>query len=367
MKRLHALPAIAALIGVTAVGCQSISPLKTGLAPSGLAMAEQDASGRIVVRIKWPQSVQAMPTSTQAIVLKTYRKGLLVNTETLVRGEGTAIGSKTLRLPADTGYFMEAMAYAESTPGENSIPVAMGSSGTFAIGSNTVTSVPISLGALGPQANHGGLSIGGAGLMIPLTASYLRTLNELSDADSIEVWFGNAKSPEVKPDVTDKTKRLFWAKVPTGVSGSQGLKVKVNGVMTPTIANFTILDKLSTALKDYSVDANSHLTMSTFVYGYSQNNSYTTGQIPYPALAWKSSNPSVAFVAQDGKVYGLKAGQATITAYSGSLSTSFNVTVNARQGSADLEVGVPSSGAGSATMPIELPAYGGTGSGTVQH
>lgn len=377
MKRIYTVPAFAALLGLTAAGCQSVAPLSPRLDSVPLVASEQLTHGRVSIRVVWPQAVQALPTHTRAIVVKTYRKGQLVSTETIVRENGQSIGSTVLRLPAGDGYVMEALAYAVETPADHHAPIAMGSSAIFSVETNRVTQVPLALkadnriydGDIEDPDDDWSWDYLGPGQWLPV---YVEIDTEVppSKSDRVDVYFGDVKSPEVRRATVDSYGAYYWAMVPKGLSGSQDIRLGLNGFVADwDIGSVTILERLSAERTNHSLEVGSSIDLDNEIAGHyydSRWGGYDYTWLDYPSVTWKSSDPSTAFVTQNGQIYGLKPGQVTITACSGVLELPLSVTVNAKPGTADFEVSMPTHGSGSATMPIELPAYGGGASGTIK-
>ncbi|MNR82956.1 Bacterial Ig-like domain (group 2) [compost metagenome] len=366
MKKTYLIPAIAALIGVSAAGCQSVAPVSTAIETMHPSAGEPQAFGNVSVRIKWPQAVQAIPLQTKSIVLSIYRKGQLVGTETIVRQDGQGLASKVMRLPAGEGYLMEAMAYAVEAPQAHHTAIALGSSSLFEVGSNVLTPVPIALEATAIIGFEMGYNVGGLGQLVPVYIDKERFYHPLSASDTVEVYFGTAKSPEVRRMAEDKSGYHFWVKVPQQVRGNQDVRVFVNGAESSYSETFTVLDRLAAKATSISLLVGESDMPGDDLYGAAGTNRYwLNDDIYYPVVTWKSSDPSVAFVTQRGAVYALKAGQATITAMAGTLETTIPVTVQAGIGSTDLTVTLPSDPSGGVTIPVDLPAQGGNTSGPI--
>ncbi len=392
---------ILALLGIGAVaGCQSTPAFLPASSPRTVGpQAAQAVSGwgSVSISVVWPRRVQAIPLAANSIVITAYNNvGLAAGTVTLTRsGSSGALGSAALRLPAGQTYTFQAMAYAETTPSATSTPLAIGSTGAYTILSDINTPISLTLGAAAPST--GGMAASVSGYAIPNgggvgsefmidTVKYLG--RPISTGDNVQVWFGTTTSgvPSVQasssvepqwyidpvtalkslidPDVDD-----LFVTVPAGISGSADIWVEVDGIKTRIPSNFMVVDNVVmpsqsvTRMVGGSYDSTAG---NGFLDGYAgADPAGTAVALSYPMLTWSSSAPGVAFVTNDGMVHANAPGQAIITAQTGSASASFAFDVTDTDGTASINVNVPTLGAGDVNATMDVPAFTGNATGTV--
>lgn len=361
-------------LGCKAVPYQAAVPT-TGTAPTG---AQAVSYGNVEIRVRWPQRTQAIPLSANALVVQAFDSlGRDAGSLTLRRSDNQDLQLATMRLRAGT-YTLEARAYRETDPTELSVPTAMGSQAGVTISTNLKTTLSMTLVAQAPT--FGGMSATAGGLGSQFTLDTVRFFNRpVVVGDTVEVWFGwdnrtRVKSPDVQilsrrklDPVTginqfqDPEQDKLLVTVPTGLSGRPKVWLKVDGIEV-FVGNFYVVDRMVIEPTTVTRQVGEWYDAKTNLQAFALD---TAPSLSYPMLTWSSSDPSVAFVTQQGLVYPYKPGTATITARSGSLTTSFTLTATDRHSTASVDVNVPTVNTGDVSSAITMPSYSGDDTGTV--
>ncbi len=400
MKKIT--PVVAVLVLGAVAGCQGIpalltAPSRSALQPASSVAAKPAGWGSVSISVRWPRRVQSIPLAANSIVITAYNNvGSAVGTVTLTRSAASGtLGNAQLDLPAGQSYSFQAMAYAETSPTATSTPLAIGYTGVYAINSDINTPITLQLNASAPAT--GGLAAsmawypipagGGVGAEFMVDAvQYLG--RPITPSDNVQVWFGSTissipsvlASSSVQPQwYTDPVTALkllvdadvdnLFVTVPSGLSGPVAIWVEVDGVKTQLGNNFVVVDHVVMPAQSVTRTVGESYDSTAGVgnlKGYSGADVNGTAiALSYPMLTWSSSAPSVAFVTNDGVVHANAPGQATITAQTGLASASFAFDVTDADSTASIDVNVPTLGAGDVNATMDIPAFSGDASGTV--
>lgn len=365
-------------LSLLALGCQGL-PYQA-ISPSADARPGSQAIdyGNVEIRVRWPQRTQAIPLSANSLVVQAFDSlGRDAGSVVLRRAANQDLQLATMRLRAGT-YTLEARAYRENDPTPLSVPTAMGAQANVTIRTNLKTDLSMTMVAQAPT--YGALSATAGGIGSQFTLDTVRFFNRpVVAADTVEVWFGwdnrtRIKSPTVQilsrrkldpytgvNQMQDPEEDRLLVTVPAGLSGRPKVWLKVDGIEV-FVGNFYVVDRM--VIEPTSItrqvgewyDATTNL--QAFALDYAPS-------LSYPMLTWSSSNPSVAFVTQQGTVYAYRPGSATITARSGSATTSFTLMATDRQSTASVSVNLPINHAGDVESAITMPSYSGDDTGTV--
>lgn len=343
MKKHATLVALSALL---VAGCATaIAPVAERTTVSqdqGYLLPAERAEGELRLNIRWPErSVQAIPLSANAATVWLYDSAGRPMTQATVQRptEGNLSSQVFFRVKATMGVKVVAKLYRETTPGENTAPVAMGT-GHVDIYANNVNFVAITMDPLvEPALAVLTPSYGGVGKEVVISGAFLGANEDLE----YTVKFTGIPATSVSR-ISDEEIR---ATVPEGaVSGE--VEVAVDGIRKTL--PFEVLADLSFEnlnLKHQAYRIVPLTCMGTFTDGSRRQ---------VDALTWSSSDHAIATVDQNGLLRPIAPGTATITAESGEAKAVALVEVGTTGAVVVAAVRVPLSGMTQVGVPIVLPS-----------
>jgi hypothetical protein len=375
------------LVGSLGAGCQNTAaPPSTDSQPLP-GMAVQNAEfGQVDIRVRWPQVVQAIPYSANALHVVAFDGlGRIASQTVLTRGANPdSLSSASMRLRAGT-YTIEARAYREVSPSLASEPTAIGSVGNVRVKTNLKTSLSLTLNATAPT--FGALTPAAGGVGSAFTIDTVRFFGRAVKAtDIIEVYLGQVPaegehvqyraraSVSIEPrrrldsisgvnQMVDPEEDMLRVVVPRGLKGACKVWLRVDGVEVDA-GTFHVVDRMTMAATSVTRAVGETYDASQNLRTYALDTQRVLG---YPSLTWRSSAPSVAFVTTDGMVYAYRPGRATLTAQSGDVSATFDLLATDRHSTASIDVTTPALNSGPVEVPLAIPAYTGDDVGTVTH
>lgn len=379
------------LATVLAAGCQTSGMPSQIASPVEPGMTIQAAEfGEVEIRVRWPQAVQAIPFSANSLVVAAFDGfGRRADQVVLTRvGGQNATFTTSMRLKAGT-YTVEARAYRDTNPSIASEPVAFGSAGNVRVKTNIKTNLQMTLAAEIPTVGAMSSSSGGIGSSFTLDTVELFGRPVVA-GDVVEVFMGqvtpvgqNGQSrvkatatiePRRRLDPTTKLSHindpqedLVKVVVPQGLKGECKVWLRVDN-NEHLVGTFWVVDRMTfthdPVVRQIDDPTDEYHDAKADLKAYALD---TLRNLSYPMLTWTSSNPRVAFVTTDGKVYAYQPGTATITATSGSITAAFTLISTNRQSTASIDVNVPLLGVGTVSVPVAMPEYVGESTGSVTH
>lgn len=367
------------LLGLAAlgIGCQG-TPWAASTPPGPDPIEARAADyGSVEIRVRWPQRTQAIPLSANTLVVQAFTSlGRDAGSVVLRRADSQDLQLAAMRLQAGT-YTIEARAYRESDPTDQSVPTAMGSQANVSIKTNLKTDLSMTLMALAPSNGAMSASAGGIGSQFTLDAVRFFNRPVVSD-DAVEVFFGWDNRSRVKATVeilkrrkrdtytgidqmVDPEEDRLLITVPQGLTGRPKVWLKVDGIEV-FVGNFYVVDRMVVEPAGVTRQVGEWYDATTDFKAFALD---ATPGLAYPMVRWSSSNPAIAFVTQQGAVYAYRPGTATITARSGIVSTSFLLNATDRHSNASLNVNMPIIHTGTVNSAVTMPSYSGTETGNV--
>lgn len=375
------------LVGTLSAGCQNTAapPSTDTRTPPGMAVQNAEF-GQVDIRVRWPQFVQAIPYSANALHVVAFDGLGRIATQTmLTRGSSPdSLSSASMRLRAGT-YTIEARAYREASPSLASEPTAVGSVGNVRVKTNLKTSLSLTLAAIAPS--FGALTPSAGGVGSAFTIDTVRFFGRAVKAsDIVEVYLGQVPaegahaqyraraSVSIEPrrrldpisgvnQLVDPEEDMLRVVVPRGLKGACKVWLLVDGVEVDA-GTFHVVDRMTVSATRVTRAVDETFDASQNLRSYALD---TQRILAFPALTWRSSAPSVAFVTTAGMVYAYRPGTATITAQSGDVSATFELVATDRHSTASIDVSTPALGSGPVEVPLSIPAYSGGDAGTVTH
>lgn len=386
---MHRTRSVAALllVGSLSVGCQNSIAPPSAESQALPGMEIQNAEfGQVDIRVRWPQALQAIPYSANALHVAAFDGfGRIAFQTTLTRASSPdAMSTASLRLRAGT-YTIEARAFRETTPSLASQPTAIGSSGGVRVKSNLRTNLSLTLIATPPTFGALSPAVGGPGATFTIDA--VRFFGRsVKSTDIVEVFL--AQEPKVGKEsqyrvratvsieprrrldpvtavnqMVDPEEDMIRVTVPRGLKGECKVWLLVDGIEVDA-GTFQVVDRMAFTHPTVTRAVGETVDASRMLQAHALD---TKPAIAYPAVTWRSSAPDIAFVTTGGMVYAYRPGTATITAQTGDVATAFTLLSTDRHSTASITVGVPLLGSGGIEVPVTLPAYSGDDVGTVTH
>lgn len=349
LRHVRALGSLA--LSALLVACAQATPPSTS-APTSVAAASDPgyrivtpaAEGTLQIQIKWPdRTVAAIPYSASKAIIWLYDSaGREMAKATVPRpSEGNLASQAFFRVKATMGVQVVAKMYRESTPTENTTPIALGT-GTVDIYANNINIAPITMTPLiQPAIATIAPAYGGVGCKVLITGANFGHTEQHRKS----VKFSGVLVTE------DKTTRLsdeeIEAEVPAGAVTGQ-LELMVDGIRK--YRNFEVITELELPLWRLPFQAYRTVPLTvkaTFSDGSKRD---------VDAVVWSSSVPSVASVDEYGLLRPFKPGTTTLKATSGTVQSQRTVTVTTSGAVILAEVIVPPSSQSSLSVPVTMPS-----------
>lgn len=306
----------------------------------GYRLVTPAPEGTLQIQIRWPErSVAAIPLSSNAATIWLYdAAGRFMTKATVARPQTGNLSSQVFfRVKATLGAQVVAKLYRESTPTENSTPVALGT-GTVDIYANNVNVVPVTMTPLvQPAIAALAPSYGGVGRRVVILGANFGGSQQLACA----VTFTGVPAP-----VLEQGDDAIAVTVPAGaVTGD--LELAVDGIRKAR--HFEVLTALT--LPEWQLPLQAYRTVPLTVTGTFSDGS----KREVDAVEWSSSVPSVASVDDVGYLHPLAPGTTVVTAKSGQVESQRSVTVTTAGAVILAQVVVPVSSQSSLSVPVTMP------------
>jgi hypothetical protein len=375
------------LVGALSVGCQNtVAPLQNDHQAQPDAAGQMADFGQVDIRVRWPQAVQAIPYSANALHVVAFDGlGRVALQTTLTRGGSPeGLGATSMRLRAGT-YTIEARAYRETSPSLASEPTAIGSVGSVRVKSNLKTSLALTLNATPPTS--GALSPAAGGVGAAFTIDTVQFFGRpVKTTDIVEVFMGQVPAAgqhtqyrlkaatSIEPrrrldpisgvnQLVDPEVDMLRVIVPRGLKGACKVWLRVDNVEIDA-GTFHVVDRMTVDRASVTRAVGETYDAPTNLRAFALD---TPKTLTYPAMTWRSSMPNVAFVTTGGMVYAYRPGRVVVTGQSGDVAASFELLITNRHSTASIDVDVPDLGAGTVEATFSFPVYSGDDTGTVIH
>ncbi len=353
LRHARALGSLA--LSALLVACAQATPPSTS-APTSVAAASDPgyrivtpaAEGTLQIQIKWPdRTVAAIPFSASKAIIWLYDSaGREIAKATVPRpSEGNLASQAFFRVKATMGVQVVAKMYRESTPTENTTPIALGT-GTVDIYANNINVAPITMTPLiQPEITTVAPAYGGVGCKVLISgANFGRTLDHAYTVKFSGVPATNTATTTLTTRLSDEE---IETTVPAGAVTGQ-LELMVDGIRK--YRNFEVITKLE--LPQWRLPFQAYRAVPLTVKATFSDG----GKRDVDAVVWSSSAPSVASVDEYGLLRPFRPGTTILRATSGNVQSERTVTVTTSGAVILAEVIVPPSSQSSLSVPVTMPS-----------
>ncbi|HBN08256.1 MAG TPA: hypothetical protein DD435_06320 [Cyanobacteria bacterium UBA8530] len=315
--------------------------------------------GYLSISIRWPQrSIQAIPETTKAIVLKLFKSdGVAVQLDpqhgkdalTILRATGQATVNLQLMAPTGTDYRLEARAYAETNPTDADTALAMALQSGITIKSNERTG--ISLNLLDPKTpfvNSLNAPNGGRGSSLNITGQNF-------EAGALAIFSTSSTATmSVTPLPANISSTSITVTVPSqAVSGQVGVfSSGIYSTGNPSFKVFSSIVAQPTTPPNLQVGSTQTFTAKAF-----EPDGVT--EVASPVLTWESGNITLGTIASSGVFSAVSPGTATVRALSGSVTSPW-LSINVVAAPTPSPTATPTPAPGYLTLPTASLIGGAT-------